>query len=126
MGVLAAVWDFIAPAAGGLGIIALVAAAILVARSTLTRSTIDLYRQDNEALRGRIATLEDEKDAARDRIATLEGKVAAQASEMTTLRDLATGATAITALDAKADAHHHEVMEGFDKLAQLVTARTER
>ena len=101
---------------GLLGVAGAAAAVLVYFRMAMAKTTIELYRSDNEALRGRVETIESERDDSRAQVHELRGKVAALIEERTVLRDLATGHSAVDALGEVVAAHHQEAMGLLRKL----------
>lgn len=91
-------------------------AAWAVLRANLQRTTLALYREDNDALRSRVETLESERKELRERVADLTGVVAALREERTVLRDLATGASAV----ARLEEHVGSRLDTLEDLIRLV------
>ena len=101
---------------GLLGLAGASAAALVYFRMAMAKTTIDLYREDNVALRHRVDTLESERDDSRTQVHELKGKVSALIEERAVLRDLATGHSAVDALGEVVAAHHQEAMGLLRKL----------
>lgn len=87
-----------------------------VLRANLQRTTLTLYREDNDALRARVETLESERKELRERVADLTGVVAALREERSVLRDLATGASAV----ARLEDHVGSRLDTLEDLLRLV------
>lgn len=104
---------------GGLfGIIAIVAAALVYLKMGMAKTTIDLYREDNAALRLRMDSIEEERDELRMQVSSCHGKISALEEERSILRDLATGKSAVDGLAHIVETHHGEVMSLLKKITK--------
>lgn len=93
--------------------------------ATRTKATIELYRTDNEALRGRVLTLEEDKGSLERRIQEHEVKIGSQAQTIAVLSDQVTGASAVNQLERTMIAQHTSVLEGLDKVVEAIGVFTE-
>lgn len=105
---------------GFFGILTVVAAAIAVVRANLATVTIATYKADNDALRGRVATLEDEVKAKTSELADCTGRVAALEKERDYLTRIVTGRAAIEKLEETIVAQHADMLEGLDKVVEAM------
>lgn len=94
-----------------LGLAGLAGAALAWGRVNLAKTTLDLYKSDNEALRSRIETLEAEKVTGQHDLAECKGRVATLESANRVLADQVTGASAVAKLGDTITAHHREVVD---------------
>lgn len=94
-----------------LGIAGLAGAALAWGRVNLAKTTLDLYKSDNEALRSRIETLEAEKVTSQHEVAECKGKIASLEAANRVLADQVTGASAVAKLTDLITSHHREAMD---------------
>jgi predicted phosphoribosyltransferase len=105
-----------------IAVTAAVAFIVVYFRANLGKSTIDLYRQDNDALRARVKT-QDEDLAAKDKaIAERDTKLAEKDAQIRHITDIATGATAITALRTVEEREHKSLLDAFNLLQRTLTS----
>ena len=95
---------------GIIGLLGGGAAAWVYFREGVTKATVEVYREDNTALRGRVETLEGERNELKNQVADLRGTVSALQEERAILRDLATGHSAVDALGEIILHQHNEQM----------------
>lgn len=104
---------------GGLfGIVGLLGSAIAILRANIVKGTLELYRENDNALRGRIDTLESERTELEKQVSRQGGEIAGLKEERGVLRDLATGASAVAELGEIITAHHGEVVSLLTKLTE--------
>ena len=101
-----------------LGLAALAGGVLAFVRVNIARGTLELYRQDNEALRGRVDTLEDELITERAKGTESAGRIVALERERDVLRDLATGHSAVDALGEIVLRNHREVLEHLERIGR--------
>lgn len=112
---------------GGLfGIVGLLGSAIAILRANIVKGTLELYRENDNALRGRIDTLEAERAELEKQVSRQGGEITALKEERTVLRDLATGASAVAELSEIVSGHHQEVVSLLTKLTEERRSRTPR
>ena len=98
------------------GLVAAGGGALAFLRVNMARGTLELYRQDNDALRGRVDTLEEELVVERAKGTESAGRLVALERERDVLRDLATGHSAVDALGEIVLRNHRELLERLDSL----------
>lgn len=103
-----------------LAVLAGLALAVGYFRANLGKSTIDLYRQDNDALRARVKTQDEDLLAKDKRIAELEAQVKEKDQQIAHIRDIATGTTAIDALRVVEEREHRALLDAFNTLQRAV------
>lgn len=106
----------IALVGGVLGIAGLIGAAIAVIRANIVRGTLDLYRENDAALRSRVETLESERDELKSTVNHQGGQIEALKEERAILRDLATGASAVEHLSEQVSLQHKETISLLRKI----------
>lgn len=87
----------------GIGLLSTLTIAFIVLKSTLTKTTSDLWKQEAEALGARLKTVEDSEHLCQKRLEAVEA-----ANKV--LSDQVTGATAIARLEAKMDKYHTDMV----------------
>lgn len=88
---------------GVLALVALLTGAFVILKSTILRTTNDLWKQEAEALGARLKTVEDEEAKCRTRLAALE-------SANKVLSDQVSGTSAILALGQKIEQNHKDII----------------
>lgn len=106
-----------------LGLAGLAGAAIAWGRVQLAKTTLDLYKADNEALRSRIDTLEGEKVELQHGVAEASGKIATLESANKVLADQVTGASAVAKLGETIGSQHRQVVDMIRLLGVELTKR---
>jgi phage shock protein A len=101
---------------GILGISGIVGAVIAYMRTNIAKTTIDLYKETNQALQARVDQLEHDKVVLDKAVAKAEGRIAQLEDEQQMLRDLATGRSAVDALTELSRQHHREVMRMLEAI----------
>lgn len=95
---------------GLLGLAGTAGAVLVYLKMSMAKTTIELYRADNDALRSRVDTIEDERDGFSSKLHEAEGRIVALEEERAILRDLATGHSAIETLGELVMRNHTETM----------------
>lgn len=95
--------------AGLLGIAGLVGTALAVLITGRTKGTIQVLKDDNEALNGRVKTLETTEQECQKRLTAIEAQNAA-------LTEVVTSAAKVDALSELVHVHHAEVLRRLDAL----------
>lgn len=90
-----------------------------------TKATIELYRTDNDALRGRVQTLEENKQRLEATLKEHEIKIGTQARTIAVLSDQVTGASAVAQLERTIIAQHTSVLEGLDRVVEAIGVFTD-
>lgn len=106
-----------------LGLAGLAGAAVAWGRVNLAKTTLDLYKADNDALRGRIETLESEKVQLQHGNAECAGKIATLESANRVLADQVTGASAVAKLTDTIGSQHREVVDLLRLLGVEISKR---
>lgn len=107
-----------------IGLAGLAGAAIAWGRVNLAKTTLDLYKADNEALHSRIDTLEAEKVTLQHDVAESAGKLATLESANRVLADQVTGASAVAKLTEVLGGQHRELVDMIRLLGVELTKRT--
>lgn len=76
----------------------------------VSRATLETYKEDNEALRHRVDTLEGELMEDRAHVERLSAEVARLSADNELLRGIVPGTSAIEALDGKVERYHAQAM----------------
>lgn len=95
--------------AGVLGIAGLIGTALAVLITGRTKGTIQVLKDDNEALNGRVKTLETTEQACQKRLTAIEAQNAA-------LTEVVTSAAKVDALADLVNVHHTEVLRRLEAL----------
>lgn len=117
---LADISTILAIIGGLLGAAGVIGASVAVLRARLLTTTIEVYRQDNEALRGRVTTLLESHDECLRAAVISDARITALEKERTMLRDLVTGASAIEGLREQIMTYHRELLQ---RVADLSPSR---
>lgn len=96
-----------------LGIAGLVAAAYAVIRTNASQATIRTLKDDNDALRGRVETLEKSDGECKKQLEHVQ-------AQNKLLNELVTGAPAIAEVKGAVETMSRDMQLGFDLLAQAV------
>lgn len=104
--------------AGLLGLVGVVVAAFVVARSSATKAAAEAWRGEAEAQKARGDRLEEELLSIKARVTALE-------LDNTRLKDLATGASAIRELGEIVTRQHDEIKYLIGTMTTAPTRRTE-
>lgn len=107
---------------GVIGIAAIIGVVLAVIRVNLTRTTLDLYKADNDALRGRVDTLEAGEVQYKAKIASMEAEVIGLKEERAHLRDLVTGASKIDELGVVLAGYHSAMLEALTGQSAAITS----
>lgn len=83
---------------GLFGAAAIIGGVIAVLRVNVQKTTVELYRQDNDALRARMKTQEEDIVLKDKELASAKGALAEKDRENAVLRDMVTGTSAIDRL----------------------------
>lgn len=108
--------NFVTLAVGVIALAAILGSALVWVRVNMAKTTIEIYKGENEALRTRQTSLESEVAACNGKIATLE-----LANRV--LADQVTGASAVAKLESTISAHHREVVDLFRHLGAELERR---
>lgn len=99
-----------------LGAIVAVALTVAYFRASLGKGTIEVYRQDNEALRGRVQT-QDADLADKDKtIAELNAKLVEKDTQIKHITDIATGAVVWEEFRRMEEDEHKKINEFMGKI----------
>jgi hypothetical protein len=110
---VASVLGVVATAVGIAGVVGFILA---VVRVNVSKTTTDLYRQDNDALRARMKTMEEDGKIKDTKLTTAEAALVEKGKEVVMLRDMVSGTTAINRL-ADNMAGHFAITEALLKHA---------
>lgn len=112
---------------GALGIvvavftIALTAGGLAAFFRNMQKATLETYKEDNEALRHRVGTLEDQHRDDHARIGQLEKQVETLTRDNELLRTIVPGTEAIAALSDLVVKQHEQVMAGMKVIGGALT-----
>lgn len=89
-------------------------------RATTIKNTIEVYKADNDALRGRVETLEGEVKEQQAHANKCEAELQAQRQVNQVLSDQVTGRAAIEELRNLLEAKFSDLIEGQDHMAEAL------
>lgn len=99
-------------AVGAFGLAALIGGVVAVLRVNVSKTTIELYKQDNDALRARLKTEGEDKERIKSDLTAAQAALIEKEREAVVLRDMVTGTSAIDRL-ADNMAGHFAVTEAL-------------
>lgn len=97
-------------------VVSIVAVGFIYFRTTMAKTTLDLYKADNDALRSRITTLESEKADLQKEVAQTTGRISSLETANKVLADQVTGASAVRELSGQMEKNHRETFEAIKSI----------
>lgn len=105
-----------------LGIIAAAAGAFAYFRAGIGKNVLELYRQENAVLTGKVERLEHDLAAEQRKTSEQAARITTMEKEREVLRDLTTGTSAVEALAEIVATQHEKVMSRLDAILSRIKA----